>query len=83
MVVRFVCVGMRYYGGHRFSEGDVISLAKDPENPVDSGAIKVLANGKHVGFVAREHTKGLSSIPIDKQVFLVETYPNSVLLEMR
>ena len=36
---------------------------------MDSGAIKVLANGKHVGFVAREHTKGLSSIPIDKQVF--------------
>jgi hypothetical protein len=52
---------MRYRGNHRFSDGDILQLRRDDDNPVDSNALNVmLRDGKkwrHVANVAREDAK--------------------------
>jgi len=45
-------VGMHHHGNHVFAPSDVVQLLPDPTNLFDSNAIKIIANGLHVGHVA-------------------------------
>ena len=83
MAKRFVAVGLRFRGNHIFSEGDVISIEAEPENVHDANAVMVMANGKHVAYVARDHTQFLSKDDYKRDIILVERLANSVVLEMR
>ena len=47
-------VGMRFRGSHSFSAQDKITLAKEDENPKDPNAVKIMVDGRHVAYVARE-----------------------------
>ena len=48
-------VGMQFRRNHHvFSETDVITLERESTNPYDPFANKVLVNGEHVAYVARE-----------------------------
>jgi hypothetical protein len=80
---RFVAVGMRFRGGHIFSDGDVIRLEAEPDNEYDANAIKVMANGKHVAYVARDHTQFLKPEDYSSDIVLIESADNSVVLELR
>ena len=80
---RFVVVGMRFNGNHIFSDGDVVTLEADPDNRYDTNAIRVIANGKHVAYVARNHTQFLSKEDYNRNISLVETMPNFAVLETR
>ena len=84
MNVEFVAVGMRFYGNHKFSRSDIISLEREDENPSDKNAIKVLVNGKHVAYVSKRHTQELRNISNFEQghVEFIENFPQSAKLEL-
>ncbi|KAF9931466.1 hypothetical protein FBU30_010082 [Linnemannia zychae] len=56
-------VGMKYRGGHEFSPSDRVRLERDPSNPVDMNAIKVMVYKKgkwdHVAYVGRDDANAL------------------------
>jgi hypothetical protein len=71
--VKFVAVGMRFRGGHVFSEGDEITLEKEDDNLHDSNAIKILVQGKHVAYVVRNDAiklRGISKFEENKVKFV-------------
>ena len=47
-------VGMRFRGNHGFTVQDNILLVKEDENPRDANAVKIMVDGRHVAYVARE-----------------------------
>ena len=59
---RFVAVGMRHHGNYVFSEHDTISLKREPDNPHDHNAIKIMANDMHVAYVARDDAAHMSHL---------------------
>ena len=45
----------------RMSVGEIVSLVRDPYNPYDSNAIKVInSNGDQIGFISRELASSLA-----------------------
>jgi len=52
----FTAVGMKYRGNYKFKSGVRVTLVPEDDNPHDSNAVKVLAENRHVAYVAREHT---------------------------
>ncbi len=55
----FVVVGLGKGGRqfHHFDQDDTITIEKEPNNPYDKKAIKVMANDTFVGYIARQYTK--------------------------
>jgi len=41
-------------------EGDPLTLEREPNNPQDPNAIKVLHEGRHLGYIGREQAAGLA-----------------------
>ena len=82
--VTFMAVGMRFNGDHTFSENDEIKLEKEDDNAFDNKAIKVLVEGKKVGYVAREYTMQLREMPDfeQKKIKLVKNFRQSTKLEL-
>ena len=81
--IPFTAVGMRYRGGHRFTEEDVITLQPEPLNKHDANAIKILANGEHVAYVSREDTQTVAPyISTRGQVTIDTAFANSVLMNI-
>jgi hypothetical protein len=82
--VEFMVVGMRFYGGHKFSEDDVITLEKEDENASDNNAIKVLVSGQKVAYVSRDYTKQLREMPNfeQKKIKFLRSFPQSAKLEI-
>ena len=82
--IAFMVVGMRFYGSHKFSEDDVITLEKEDDNASDSSAIKVLVSGKKVGYVSKDYTKQLRDVPSfeQKKLKFLRNFPQSAKLEM-
>lgn len=87
----FIAVGFGYRkdeNGKRLTpeclkESGFISLRPEPDNKYDPNAIKVLINGKHVGYVARDYCSQVSEIlnmECRNRVKLVETYKASAKL---
>jgi len=58
-------VGMKFRGNHVFSENETLTLERDRHNKFDPNAIKVLADGKHVAFVARENNQAFDPSQVD------------------
>jgi hypothetical protein len=82
--ITFMAVGMRFNGDHTFSENDEIKLEKEDDNAFDNKAIKVLVEGKKVGYVAREYTMQLREMPDfeQKKIKLVKNFRQSTKLEL-
>lgn len=63
---------------HHFKDTDKIKLEPEPNNRYDKNAIKVLANGVFVGYVARDYTndlhKFLNRTDSDQNQHLLEFY---------
>ncbi len=63
---RLFVVGNKYRGQNAQSiyddleNGSIVSLKLEPNNKYDSNAIKVIANGVHIGYVFREHNKQIA-----------------------
>jgi hypothetical protein len=52
----FTMVGMRFNPGTVVNEGDIVKMVREPENPYDSNAIKIVnAEGQTCGHLKREH----------------------------
>ena len=41
-------------------EGQQVSLVREPRNPHDENAIKVTAEGLHIGYIGRDEAEGLA-----------------------
>jgi len=82
--VEFIAVGMRFYGNHKFSKSDVISLEREDKNSSDKNAIKILVNDKHVAYVSKNYTQKLRNIPNFEQghVEFIANFPQSAKLEL-
>ena len=82
--ITFMVVGMRFYNNHRFTGKDVISLKKDDDNPKDRTAIKVLVDGVHVGYVAREYTNIIRCVKNfeEKSIVWLQNFPQSAKLKL-
>lgn len=68
---------------HDFQRTDKISLEREPKNPVDPHAIKVLANGEHAAYVSKEDTKRIRIYMNKKkfychEVYLIDKFPGSL-----
>ena len=60
----------------RMSVGDTVSLVRDPCNPYDSNAIKVInTNGDQIGFISKELASTMA-INMDSGVNFVATVSN-------
>ncbi|CAG8465980.1 7137_t:CDS:2 [Ambispora leptoticha] len=44
---------MRFRGVHKFKKSDIITLELEPSNTHDKNAIKVMVNGIHKAYVAK------------------------------
>jgi len=45
----------------RLHEGDSVQLVRDPNNPKDKNAVKVLYQNKHIGYIKRVHADTISA----------------------
>ncbi|CAJ0824224.1 828_t:CDS:2, partial [Entrophospora sp. SA101] len=50
----FMVVGMRFRGGHKFKKSDTITLEPEPSNTYDKNAIKIMVDGIHKAYVAKD-----------------------------
>ena len=48
-----VAVGMRFRGNHIFRPDNDYKLLREPNNPYDPNAIKIMLGARHVAYVAR------------------------------
>ncbi|CAG8660924.1 9557_t:CDS:2, partial [Paraglomus brasilianum] len=64
----FMVVGMRFRGGHKFKKSDNITLEPEPSNTYDKNAIKVMVDGIHKAYVAKDENVSIGD--------LVKKYPN-------
>ncbi|CAG8605792.1 3163_t:CDS:1, partial [Ambispora leptoticha] len=46
--------GMRFHGNHKFKKSDIITLELEPFNTYDKNAIKVMVDGIHKAYVAKD-----------------------------
>jgi hypothetical protein len=58
----FVVVGMRFRGNHKFKKYDNVTLEFEPTNQYDENAIKVMVDGIHQGYVAKDNNKHIGSL---------------------
>lgn len=81
---QFTAVGMRFRGGHMFSDKDHITLQKDDENSHDKNAVKILVDNKHVAYATREDAVRLRRIDDfeNKRVIFKQHFPASAKLEL-
>jgi hypothetical protein len=49
-------------------DGEVMALERDPENPYDPNAVKVLHGAVHVGFVPKEKAPEVGSLLVQERV---------------
>ena len=64
-------VGIRYYKG-RVNNLEMVSLQREPSNPYDSNAVRVLnVHGEQVGHIKREQAAALAKV-IDGKLGRVE-----------
>lgn len=89
--IEFTAVGFKFRKGDDnksltpecLKESGFIGLRPEPDNKYDTNAVKVLMNGKHVGYVARDYCKGVLKILNSEcrtRVKLLETYEASANL---
>ena len=64
----FMVVGMRFRGGHKFKKSDIITLELEPSNTYDKNAIKVMVDGIHKAYVAKNENVSIGD--------LIKQYPN-------
>ena len=64
----FMVVGMRFRGGHKFKKSDIITLELEPSNTYDKNAIKVIIDGIHKAYVAKNENMNIGG--------LMKKYPN-------
>ncbi|CAJ0926900.1 1561_t:CDS:2 [Entrophospora sp. SA101] len=64
----FMVVGMRFRGGHKFKKSDTITLEPEPSNTYDKNAIKVMVDGIHKAYVAKDENVSIGD--------LMKKYPN-------
>jgi len=77
-------VGMRFRGGHYFQDKDNVTLAPEPENQYDANAIKVLVNGDHVAYVARDQTNGVKPyLDRDYKLHFIEQFAASAKFRIK
>ncbi|RHZ52871.1 hypothetical protein Glove_456g42 [Diversispora epigaea] len=50
----FMVVGMRFCGGHKFKKSDIITFEPEPSNTYDKNVIKVMVDGIHKAYVAKD-----------------------------
>ncbi len=46
----------------RLETDEAVELEREPDNPYDENAIKVIAHGEHIGYVAKEDAVEIASI---------------------
>ena len=65
------CVGMRFCAPpcYRFDETHTYTLQRDPTNPKDKKAIKILDEGAHIGWVLRDDNQSLAPLMDAGHVF--------------
>ncbi|CAJ0902052.1 7569_t:CDS:2 [Entrophospora sp. SA101] len=50
-------IGMRFRGGHKFKKSDTITLEPEPSNTYDKNAIKIMVDGTHKAYVAKDENR--------------------------
>ncbi|CAJ0918745.1 6662_t:CDS:2 [Entrophospora sp. SA101] len=60
--------GMRFRGGHKFKKSDTITLEPEPSNTYDKNAIKIMVDGIHKAYVAKDENVSIGD--------LMKKYPN-------
>src|SRR6185369_14516711 len=58
----FMVVGMRFRGGHKFKKSDTITLELEPSNTYDKNAIKVMVDGIHKAYVAKNENVSVGDL---------------------
>jgi len=58
----FIVVGMRFHGNHKFTKYDNVTLEFEPTNQYDENAIKVMVDGIHWGYVAKDNNKCIGDL---------------------
>lgn len=69
---------------HGMVAGETLTLERDPENPYDDNAIKVIADEFHLGFVERQWAEDIAPLMDNGQAFHVTvlTVGRKPLLEL-
>ncbi|CAJ0870021.1 5745_t:CDS:2 [Entrophospora sp. SA101] len=55
-------VGMRFRGGHKFKKSDTITLEPEPSNTYDKNAIKIMVDGIHKAYVAKDENVSIGDL---------------------
>ncbi|CAJ0630231.1 10740_t:CDS:2 [Entrophospora sp. SA101] len=63
-----ILLGMRFRGGHKFKKSDTITLEPEPSNTYDKNAIKIMVDGTHKAYVAKDENVSIGD--------LMKKYPN-------
>ncbi|CAG8835114.1 36427_t:CDS:1, partial [Racocetra persica] len=58
----FMVVGMRFRGGHKFKKSDIITLEPEPPNIYDINAIKVIVDGIHKAYMAKNENESIGDL---------------------
>ena len=58
----FIVVGMRFRGNYKFKKYDDITLEFEPSNEYDKNAIKVMVDGTHRAYVAKDNNKCIGDL---------------------
>ncbi|GAB4369882.1 MAG: HIRAN domain-containing protein [Calditrichia bacterium] len=66
MINRFSVAGFQYYEGPQLlpqmKPGEVLELLAEPENEYDSFAVKIMYQGRHIGYVPRSDNRHISRL---------------------
>ncbi|CAJ0843187.1 19379_t:CDS:2, partial [Entrophospora sp. SA101] len=55
-------LGMRFRGGHKFKKSDTITLEPEPSNTYDKNAIKIMVDGIHKAYVAKDENVSIGDL---------------------
>ncbi|CAJ0843184.1 20226_t:CDS:1 [Entrophospora sp. SA101] len=58
----FMVVGMRFRGGHKFKKSDTITLEPEPSNTYDKNVIKIMVDGIHKAYVAKDENVSIGDL---------------------
>jgi hypothetical protein len=72
----FTVVGMRFRGNHKFKKSDNITLEFDPSNQYDKNAIKVMVDGVHRAYVAKDNNRYIGDLMRRYPKYSVEAHGN-------
>ncbi|CAG8496877.1 23642_t:CDS:1, partial [Racocetra persica] len=63
IVIRsFMVVGMRFHSGRKFKKSDIITLEPEPSNIYDINAIKVIVDGIHKAYIAKNENESIEDL---------------------